>query len=330
MISRKVRFLLVTSSLALLLPGLARAQFEPWRAMMESQPPAKETISGVGMVTVRQTPTALRMYVELLGKGKTLEAALANLKDRREAALAQLQSLGARKESIWFSSPGLSNIQSAQQRQLEQMIRQRLVARGRKLPRGLQVARPVVASVTLTAEWPLPAGTPEKLLVAAEALKEKLRAADLAGSKEAEKLSPEEQELAEEMAEMLSNSGEQPVPLGEPHFVYVARISDQDRDKALAEAFAKARAQASRLARAAGIGLGPLVGLSGQGGGVTSFDGYEDPFGGYSRRAYIEQLIGRRAASDQAQGDNEAIGPEPGSLSFGFYVRAIFGMQKRQ
>ena len=51
----------------------------------------------------------------------------------------------------------------------------------------------------LTAQWPLAAGdSPEKRLLAVENLREKIKTGDLAGLKDAEKLSPEEQELLEE------------------------------------------------------------------------------------------------------------------------------------
>ena len=40
-------------------------------------------------------------------------------------------------------------------------------------------------------------------------IEEKIKAADLSGAKEAEKPSPEEEELQEEAAQMLNNSGEE-------------------------------------------------------------------------------------------------------------------------
>jgi hypothetical protein len=77
-------------------------------------------------------------------------------------------------------------------------------------------------------------------------------------------LSPEEQELAEEMAEMMSDhgygSGSEAKP-GEPQFVFVARISEEDRRQAMTEAFAKAQASAARVAAAAGKELGELAHL---------------------------------------------------------------------
>jgi hypothetical protein len=209
------------------------------------------------------------------------------------------------------------------------MIMQRMSARGRNVPKGLQVPKTVTVASTLTAEWPLEADSPEELLLEVEALKEKVVAADLAGAKQAEKLSPEEQELAEEMAEIMQNRGEEPVPVGQPLFAFVARISAEDRDKALAEAFTKAKSQASSLARAAGVKLGPLVGLSGHDRGTTGY--FEDgmfPGASYAAREYYQNLFGQQLMRDGSDKPNEAVGANPDKLSFTFAVTATFALEE--
>src|SRR6266576_890909 len=60
------------------------------------------------------------------------------------------------------------------------------------------------------------------------------------------------------MAGMMNDGGEQAAPPGEPVFLYVAKISDEERGKATAEAFRKAKASAAELAKAAGVELGGL------------------------------------------------------------------------
>jgi hypothetical protein len=331
MVNRTVRILPVVALFVFLSPATACAQMYPWRTFGEGLLPTTNAICGVGEAVVAQQPAALRMYVELSGKGKTLEEALAKLKDRREAALVQLQTLGAKKESVWVGTPTLSNVQSAQKSRMEQMIRQRLLGRGRNVPKGLEVPQSVAASALLTAEWPLPAADPEKLLLASEALRKKIKDADLAGAKDAEKPSPEEQEMAEEMAEMMGSSGEEQVRFGEPYFVYVGRFSPQDRDKAMAEAFQKAKAQASRLAQAAGVRLGPLLGLSGDSSGNARYydEGIYDTYDGSSQRGYAESLVRRHAAFHRSQGEGEVTGSELGSLGFVAYVRAMFAIEKQ-
>jgi len=311
-------------SLAVILyPAAAAAQYG-WQAGMAGA--AGNKIAGTGTVTLRRAPAELRMHVELLGKGKTMDEALARLKDRREAALAQLEALKADKASIKFTSPSLSKADSARQRQFEAMVRQRITSRGRPAPKGLKLPQSVAVSVTLTANWPLSAGDPEKQLLEAHTLQEKLKAADLGGSKEAQKPSPEEEEAAEEMAEMTHMGGEENVPPGTPHFVYVARVSKEDRDKALAEAFVKAKDQAGRLAQAAGVSLGPLVGLSGSGGGQSSYG--DDGMGSYRYGSYMQRLMMQQSQTGEDAQSDEAFASDPNALVFNFYVVATFDIGK--
>ena len=258
-----------------------------------------------------------------MAKGKTLKEALGKLKDRREAAIVQLEALKADKESIEVGAPSLSKAQEAQKKQFEMMVMQRMSARGKKVPKGLQAPKSVTVSAKLKAQWPLEADSPEEFLLAVESLKKEIKDADITGSKEAEKLSAEEEELAEEMEAMMRNSGEGKVPVGEPAFVYVARISDEEHNAAMAEAFTKAKEQATRLAAAAGIELGPLVGLSGQGSGSNSFGNGM----GYRRQQYLQQLIGVGGMSEMGSNPNEAISTSAGPIKFQFMVNASFGFK---
>ena len=92
--------------------------------------------------------------------------------------------------------------------------------------------------------FPSPVGGDELLLAATE-LQDKIRAADLGQAKSA---SLEEQEAMEESG---SYDGNAPVRPGEPVFLFVARVPEDVRAKALADALGKARAGAERLAKAA-------------------------------------------------------------------------------
>ncbi len=93
-------------------------------------------ISASGHVHLQRPPTHLRMYLQLTGKGKTLEEALAALKERREAAAAQLEKLGVDKSALVFTAPGVDDSTAAQQRRMEVMIAQRLGGRGAKKARN--------------------------------------------------------------------------------------------------------------------------------------------------------------------------------------------------
>ncbi|MGM0486660.1 MAG: SIMPL domain-containing protein [Planctomycetota bacterium] len=302
----------------------ARAQLEMLGAKLGGEQPG-QTVAGVGVVTLSRPPDLLRMHVELTGKAETLDEALAQLKTRREAALLQLEMLKADMDSVETEAPRIAAGQSRQQRQMEQMIRERMRSRGQRTPPGLTASESVAVSMTLRAEWPLEAKTPEEVLRRAESIRQQIKEADLAGSEEEEdELSPEARELAEEMAGMSPGYDESAVKEGEPVFLFVARVSDADREKAMAEAFAKAREQARSLARAAGVDLGPLVSLAGHGTGQSDMTGEEY---GYEYQAYVRRLAGRSAMSSALdQNASEAMGPSPKSLSFKFLVRAYFAL----
>ncbi len=301
----------------------AAAQYEVLGAMLGSEQPV-QTVAGIGSVSVSRPPEVLRMHVELTGKGATLEEALASLRARREAALLQLKMLKADMDTVETGAPGPAAGESADRRRMEQMVLQRMRGAGRRLPPGLTEPEPVAVSMKLRAEWPLTADSPEELLLQADAIRNQVKEADLAGTADEEEVSPEMQEMLEEMAGMRHHYDETPVKEGEPVFLFVARISDADRQKAMAEAFAKAREQAQSLARAAGVGLGPLVSLAGHDGGES------DLMGGhynYEYQAYMRRMVGRSALEmTTGQDAFEAVSTRPEALSFQFLVRAYFAL----
>jgi uncharacterized protein YggE len=141
------------------------------------------------------------------------------------------------------------------------------------------------ATATLTVDWPLKAETVEQAVLAGEAVRKKVQAADLMGGKAAEKLPDDEQELLDELGPSANlpgipstrlvpgvgpNAGRYVQEVFEgpsglvPSFLYVATISSQQRKAVLAEAFGNAKSQAAELAEAAGGKLGALQNTSGE------------------------------------------------------------------
>jgi hypothetical protein len=320
----------ITTLLAgvLLTVGAAGAQ--------ESRPsrPEAAMISVSGSARVRRHPMLLRVYLQLSAKGKTVEEAIAALKERRESAQAQLEKLGANKGSVVCNGPWMDHSSNARQKRMEMMIVQRMGSRGKK---AAKTAKPPVAVTSLvTAEWPLEGDTPEKLLLAAESLREKIRAADVGGADEAEKLSPEEQEAADEMAGQMpsfvspgdSSDDEASAP-GQPHLLFVAKITPKDRQAAIAKALTRAKAKAVEMAQAAGADLGRLVNLSAGGSQeAVQFNAYnqmgdDNPFG--QNGAYLMQRLVRQQASDDEQ-TIESVGTSPSLADFDFTVQATFAL----
>ncbi len=282
---------------------------------MAMQGAGRPAISASGNSLVQRKPTQLRLFMQLTAKGKTLEDALAKLKEHQEAATTQLEALKAERKSIVFGAPSMSNDQSSRRKQIQTLVIQQMRARGKKVPKGLLTPRTVTVSSTLTAQWSLKEESHEKLLLLAQRLQDKIKAADLSGSKEAEKLSPEEQEFEEEANQMSSQFGEEQQQPGQPQFMFVAVLPKAQRQKAMAEAFAKAKAQAAELAQAAGVEIGPLVGLSGGCSGQSNLG--ENPY--YSRYSsgysyLLRQMIAGQtgeSSGDKEEKPDESIGADP-------------------
>lgn len=280
------------------------------------------TISGTGVAQIERLPEVMRMRVVVTAKGGTLEEALAALKDKTDAAKSQLATLRAEKGSVTLDSPQIAAENSDPRRQMEMMMAQRLRG-GKRSAKKEETKQPVAVSTTLTAEWPLQTKTAEELLVAATALQDKIKAADLAGAKEASQLTPEEQEALEEMESQGYNPyGDQVAKPGEPIFLFVAAIADADREKAEAEAYQKAKQNAARLAKAAGAGLGKLQSLAGTSQPGVDESEYANPYGGYNMAAY--RMLQAMQAGGQPDSESEAIGTTPAKVIYRVTMTAGF------
>ena len=271
------------------------------------------SVSGEGVVTLERPPSRMRMTIELRETGPSTKEALSKLSERKEAATLQLGTLNVEKKSIQFGKPGLVEENNSQRQQMEALIQQR-VARGLSVPKGLQMSKSVKVSCQLTAEWPITAKTAEQLLIQAKELQERIKKADLAGLKEPKKLSPEEAELAEELEAMGSDRyyDDSEAKPGEPQFVYLAEISDDELNEAMKKAFAQAKRKAERLAVAAGANLGNLASLK-QLDSVSDYDDYR----------YYDPAARRLMPSDNLK-DTESKSATPTKVTFQFRIAATF------
>lgn len=302
------------------LPAAGQCQYEA--AYFGGAAAQKETVVGTGAASVELPPTQLRMFVQLSAKGKTMEEAMAKLKERRSNAVAQLEKLGADKHSITLANLGTGGASENQRRQqMQEMIRQRM--RGGKA-KAIKLPEVVNLSETVSAQWPLGVSQPDEILMVVHKLQMALKEAQL-GGKDAG-LTPEEQELMEETegaAEMYSSYGQQETPPGTPYFFYVATIPEQQQRQAMAEAFEKATAQASSLAQAAGFPLGRAVSVSG---GLTpggDFNSGMDEYMPNRFRNIVYQQMGRRGRGTKT---NEAISATPNGVTFQFHIQAAFAL----
>ena len=290
-------------------------------------PSGAGAVSGTGTGEIERPAQVMRLRIVITTQGKDLNEALASLKDRLTAAKTQVAALGATKDSIKTEEPQIAAENSDRRRQMEMLMAQRMRGGRRPAAKKEEVKPPVSVSTTLTAEWPLK-GEADGLLLAAHALQEKIKAADLAGLKEQSKLSPEEQELSEELAgEMAMYSSDDGPKPGEPMFLFAAPITTEEREKLLAEGFQKAKENASRLAKAAGAELGALRNLADSQSEVSDEMYLNNPYGGNS--AYRMMQMMQAARGNAPQEASEAIGVQPGKLTYRVIVTASFELKSK-
>jgi uncharacterized protein YggE len=291
-------------------------------------PSGAGVVQGSGNHVVKRMPDTVRVYLQVSAKGKTLEEALGNLKKRTDAIREQVPKLGGKADTVKFSPPDKTD--SSQQQQMIETLRRQMG--NERVPKGLATPTSVTVNSMLTADWPLTADSAEKLLMEADKLQKKIVDADLAGVKAAEKeMSAEEREMAEEMQTMVRDrfggNDNMPKP-GTPNLSYVARLSEADRDAAMAEAFKKARASAERLAKAAGIRLGSLAHVTGMSNNSQSntramiMQAYRQQYNPYQSYDYSESM------ADSTEHPDESSSNSPGEVSFNFNVSVGYAADK--
>lgn len=328
---------------------LAAVLLVPSAVLGAPKEPGDTTLASEGAATLRPRPTALRVQVELRAYGSSVKVALERLAGRRQRAFQKLEKLGAEKGRIVLGSPEVVQLtpldaspagpRVARVRRASLAMAPQATARaaaGRPWTRTRLVAEPkraegrlFGAARRLTADWPLADTDLDRLLVAAQELREKIEAADVGGAAEAQDLTPAERELLNEVRR------QQPEPdAAAPHgaslvdeppgpdFLYVARISPQQRKQLQSEAFGKAKSRAASLAEVAGVRLGRLYDLLCQFEAATPADSYD-----YAESDYpAEAPTGRLALLAVSAGD-ETTGRGLRSLRFTVLVTATFRLE---
>lgn len=276
-------------------------------------PDAPGAVTGMGVASLKRAPDIMRVQVQISGDGKNLKEALAKLAARREACKKKLIGLGVKEEAITFDDPKVDATDPRQQ--MEQMMRMQMRGGRRAAPATSPAgaAAHVAVGAMVKAEWPISAKGGEELLMAAQDLQERVKAADLADTKTS---SLEEQEAREESAGLDGN--EQAPPPGQPVFLYVAKVSAEERAKVLADGFKKAKANAADLAKAAGAELGALKQLQSQ--ATPDPEQYQMmQYGRYNPYLY--------AQAQNADSTEEAVSPVAGPVTLRLTVSASFAIK---
>jgi hypothetical protein len=212
-------------------------------------------------------------------------------------------------------------VQSDRQRRMERMVEER-VGSGKK-PKGLEIPETVVVESTMIVEWPLTGKTADEIVLESHKLERTIRDAELAGKKD-QTLSPEEEEVAAELTVASPSSSDESSQPGEPQFVFVARITAEERQKLMADAITMARERAEELAKAAGVEAGPLAGISGQGtAGDSIQNASSDDNSGWIQRSSPVMKV-----EEPERKPYESVASDPKELSFTFEVSAMFKLGK--
>jgi hypothetical protein len=319
---KRFMFGLLISSCTLSLGATSQAQY--WGGAT-----AGGTVRGTGTVTIERQPQRMQMEVDILFRAGSVEDAVAGLREQIETARLQLVELGALEDSITVGDPSIDTRQSGQQQMMQQMI---TPFRGPgRTPPAAETQKPVTVTAVMQAAWELDQSETADLLVRTHELQEQIREADVAGSEAATQLTPEEEEVLEEMQNQYGSYGssDEAKP-GEPLFYFVADITDEEYRQALADAFQDARARAEELAAATGSELGALESVvSNSQADIDSYDyNYGIDYQSTYYRAY-QRLSNRTYGSSYDAPANEervAIGVKPGKVSYNVSVSAGFGL----
>jgi uncharacterized protein YggE len=269
------------------------------------------TVSAEGTSTLQKAPTMVRVVYEITATGKDTKEAMDKLTQERNDLKTKVAALKPVEGSLKIGDPsiGTGSSLSERQQQIQQMMD--MNRGGKKGP----VKPSVTVSATLKAAFALPAGSADDLLVASKELEDKIKGV-LNKGVVAKPATPEEQEEQEENAGAQEQFPGMAKP-GEPQFIYVFPVSDDEAAKVTADALGKAKAQATLLATAVGAKLGAVEQLS-----ASSMVGRENPY----EQNFDE--IAQAMSPTPEEGVREAMGSQPGAVRYTATVSAKFKLQQ--
>lgn len=296
----------------------AMAQFPMTMSMSGGVPASVPVISVTGASTLKPQPDTIRVIVSIQGQGKTAEEALQRLETEKKSASEKAGKLGFEAERLKFGNLTLDQMQESKRRQMEMMIAQRMSSPGKARP---QIPESVTLKLEMTVEQPLNGRKTEEILKEVQLLKNKFKTADF--SPKPVGLTPEEEELAEEIESMMEDYYDEPTPGNEPLFLYVAKVAENEAKAAYRDAFEQARKQGDLLAEIAGVKRGTLLHLS------SNFIKNQASYSPYMSRNedyYMLQMLNAESSEETKQ--YECLLASPDNATFIFSVQAQFRIEE--
>jgi hypothetical protein len=234
---------------------------------------------------------------------------------------------GAELESITTGEPSMTS--SENDPQLQMQIRALEQMRRNQGGPAQKIALP--PSVTLTskvrAEWQLKGMTTDELLLEVSALQQRVHEADLAGNVAGENVSPEERQILQQLEDTGYSQWAEQFQTGHPTFVFVSKISEDEYQKTLAQAFQKAKQKASLLAAAAGAQLGDLRSLTDLSSALQGTDSEDWSTNAQVWAAYYSRYSQTPTPTLSESNEPEALGMQPTKVSYRVSVTATFGLK---
>ncbi len=294
------------AGLVLLVCSAGDAQFDP------------RGVAVHGTASKADRPEFLRMTLTVVSKGSNTQAAIESIRQRKQQAAIKLEKLEAIEDSIVFGPVTMGTESDGPSIQQMRMMMRGNFGDSEAAEKLMSIDPPVTVSVQVTADWLMPMGDEEELLLAIQDLKDRIIKSDVAGSQQPDELTPEQQELDAELSEMMNNysSGEGGKP-GEPVFTFGRRFSPDDSTALMKQAFADAETKAKQLAAAASRELGALAGLTSN----SAASEYGSPYDEYNAYRYGRA---RQGADTDANGVTTVISSDPKEVKLQAHVQATF------
>src|SRR5262249_52121300 len=120
---------------------------------MLAQWPTAGKISGQGQVDLKKQPQIMRVYVDVMAKGKSLREALDKLSDQRQSARKYLELFGAAPESIKFGEPTIETEKNDRRHHHMMMMQGMMNPAGNKNAPKAKEAPSILVACSLKAEF---------------------------------------------------------------------------------------------------------------------------------------------------------------------------------
>lgn len=280
-----------------------------------AEPATTRTLTTNGSASVSLPPERMQLVALMKARGSGVKEAFGHLKQQQQQVRQALLSLGADEKSIEFTSTTIGDAAASPVRAVRFSIPG---VPGAPAVDGAP-AEPKLLPIQciVKAEWKLSGTTTEELLIGSSEIREKVKSVKFDAP--TAELSPEEAELAEEMA--AQHYGNEP---SGPQFQFQAVLSLERQKKALSDAYAAAVKKADALADAANVQRGAIIAITAE---ASAGNPYSHPSRAYAHLLGASPML---EESPPVVADSMTVsGPSIDAVSFHVGVQTQFALEDR-